>query len=500
MLIDMSKSNLFVKFLKNINKSINSLLEKNLNKLKLNNLINLSKNNKIILLFVALFILTSSYLVAPTFFKQAEINKTLKKELVDKYGLNFEFSNNIKYNFFPRPHFKINNSSISFDQNNVSKIEKIIIYISLENLFSLKKMKITDVILERGNFNLNKSNHNFFIDILNNDFSKSTLKIKNSNIFFRSEEQEVLLINRILKMKYLYDTNEFNNILYSENEIFNVPYSIQIQNNKDKKIFYTKLFINPLRLKIENEHNYNNRLKEGVSSVYFNNLKSTINYKKDKNFFEFYYLDKLENPNFIYEGKLNFKPFFSSLRGNTNKINFSYLIGPNALFAELLKTEILNNKNIEFNLKLNAKSIQNYQSFKNIIFKSNIEEGLVDFDNTKFEWIDNVEFELTDSLVFVKDGELTLDGKLIINIQDINEIYKFFVTPKNHRKILKKIDLNFSYNFDQNLLDLKDIKIDNKFNNNVNKILNNLILKTDNLQNKIYLKNLFNEAIKSYEG
>ena len=194
MLIDMSKSNLFVKFFKNINKSINSLLEKNLNKLKLNNLINLSKNNKIILLFVALFILTSSYLLAPTFYKQAELDKALKKELFDKYGLNFEFSNNIKYNFFPRPHFKINNSSISFDQNNVSKIEKIIIYISLEHLFSFKKMKITDVILEKGNFNLNKSNYNFFVDILNNDFSKSTLKIKNSNIFFRSEEQEVLLL------------------------------------------------------------------------------------------------------------------------------------------------------------------------------------------------------------------------------------------------------------------------------------------------------------------
>ena len=95
-------------------------------------------------------------------------------------------------------------------------------------------------------------------------------------------------------MKYLYDTNELNNILYSENEIFNLPYSIQIQNDKDKKFLY-KLFINPLDLKIENEHNYNNLLKEGVSSVYFNNSKSNINYKKDKNFFEFYYLDKLEN-------------------------------------------------------------------------------------------------------------------------------------------------------------------------------------------------------------
>ena len=496
----MSKSNLFVKFFKNINKSINSLLEKNLNKLKLNNLINLFKNNKIILLFVALFILTTSYLLLPTFYKQNEIIKVLKKELIDKYGLNFEFSENLKYNFFPKPHFKSNNISISLDQNNLSKIEKIKIYVSLENLFSLKKTKITNVILERGNFNLNKSNHNFFVDILNNDFSKSTLKIINSNLFFRSEEREVLFINRILKMKYLYDTNELNNILYSENEIFNLPYSIEIQNDKDKKILYTKLSIDPFRLKVENEHKYSNELKEGISRIYFNKLKSTFNYKKGKNFFEFNYLDKLESPNFIYEGKLNFKPFFSSLRGNTNKINFSYLIGQNALFAELLKTEILNNKNIEFKLKLNAKSIQNYQSFENIILKSNIKEGLVDFDNSKFEWIDNVEFKLTDSLVFVKDGELILDGKLIINIKNINEIYKFFVTPKNHRKIIKKIDLNFSYNFDQNLLDLKDIKIDNKFNNNVNKILNNLILKNDNLQNKIYLKNLFNEAIKSYEG
>ena len=41
---------------------------------------------------------------------------------------------------------------------------------------------------------------------------------------------------------------------------------------------------------------------------------------------------------------------------------------------------------------------------------------------------------------------------------------------------------------------------DNKFNQNVNKILNNVILKSDNLQNKIYFKNLLNDAIKSYDG
>ena len=40
----MSKSNFFVKYLKNINISINSLLEKNLNKLNSENLNNLLKN------------------------------------------------------------------------------------------------------------------------------------------------------------------------------------------------------------------------------------------------------------------------------------------------------------------------------------------------------------------------------------------------------------------------------------------------------------------------
>ena len=80
------------------------------------------------------------------------------------------------------------------------------------------------------------------------------------------------------------------------------------------------------------------------------------------------------------------------------------------------------------------------------------------------------------------------------------KLYKFLLTPKNYRNKINQIDLNFTYNFDQKIAELKDIKIDNKINQNVNKILNNVILKKDDLQNKIYFKNLLNEAIKSYAG
>ena len=103
-------------------------------------------------------------------------------------------------------------------------------------------------------------------------------------------------------------------------------------------------------------------------------------------------------------------------------------------------------------------------------------------------------------MIYIKDGELVLDGKIEINIKNYNDIYKYLLTPKSYRNKIKKVDFNFTYNFDKNLANLKDIKIDNKINNNVNKILNSIVLKKDKLQNKIYLKNLLNEAIKSYAG
>ena len=101
----MSKSNHFIKNLNNITKIINNLLEKNLNKLNFRNLRNLTKNNKIILTFVAFLVLFISYLLLPTFYKNIEVSAKLERELNNKLKINFNISQNINYNFFPKPHF-----------------------------------------------------------------------------------------------------------------------------------------------------------------------------------------------------------------------------------------------------------------------------------------------------------------------------------------------------------------------------------------------------------
>ena len=176
------------------------------------------------------------------------------------------------------------------------------------------------------------------------------------------------------------------------------------------------------------------------------------------------------------------------------------MFGSNDIIAQLLKTEIFNNKNIDFKLSINADNLYNNTSFKNINLNSKIQDGLIDTDNSKFEWRNFANFEIFESLIFVRDGELVLDGKLKINVKDYKKVYKFLLTPKNYRNKIDQIDLNFTYNFNQKIAALKDIKIDNKINQNINKILSNVILKKDDLQNKIYFKNLLNAAIKSYAG
>ena len=496
----MTKLNPFVKNFKNITKSINSLLERNLNKLKSDNLKIVASNNKIILTVVALFILFISYILLPAFYKQVDISRQLKNELLSKLNLEFTFTQNLKYNFFPRPHFASKESLIIENQKNIGEIKEIKIYVSLDNLFSLKNFNITEVILENANFELNNKNYNFFINILDNSFLNSNFKIKNSNIFFRNKENEVLFINKIENLKYYYDPNEFKNVLYSENEIFNTPFSLEIINNKDEKKLNTKLNLSLAGLKIENIHNYDDEIKSGLTTLSSKKTKSLLNYKANKNFFEFRYYNDLDKKKFSYNGKLNFNPFYSILEGATEEINISYVFGSNAIIAELLRTSIFNSKNIDFKLNINANKIQNKRNFINLLLKSKIQEGLIDIDETQIEWKNNSIIKLTDTLIFVKDGKLFLNGKSKVNIKNVNNIYKFLLTPKNFRNKIKTIDFRFSYSFDEKVIIINDIIIDGKYNQKVNEKLNNIYFRGSDMQNKIFFKNMTNDLLKAYAG
>lgn len=485
---------------KKFNKFINNLLEKNLNKLNIDNLKILLINNKIFLSIVALIILFLSYLSFPNIYNKEEVALEIKKNLKNKLNLEFNFQKDLNYKFLPRPHFTTNNSSINFKENKIAEIKKLKFYVSLENLFSLKNLKLNHVILEDANFNLNKNNYNFFYNLLDGNLNDFKFEILNSNVFYRSLENEVLLINNISNAKYYFDPKEIKNMLDANNEIFNLPYSIKIFDDKIEKKIHSKINIESLRIKIDNQTSYADKNYLGLSEINLINTKSLFEYQLKNDLFEFKFFDNLQNPEFSYEGKFNFKPFYSNIKGNTKKLDLSPLFSSNAIIKELLKTEIFYNKNIDFNLIVAGNNINEFNDFKNVLLKSKIQEGLIDIDQTKMTWKNNIDLEFSNSLIFVKEGKLILDSNVEIKINNSNELYKFLVTPKNLRKKINKVNVNFTYLFDEKSININDIRINGKTLEKSNYTFNEILLKENKLQNKIYFKNLLNEVIKSYSG
>ena len=75
----------------------------------------------------------------------------------------------------------------------------------------------------------------------------------------------------------------------------------------------------------------------------------------------------------------------------------------------------------------------------------------------------------------------------------------------NHKKYCFQNHSNYSIvsyrnNFDQQIIDFNDIKINDQINENVNSAIKELILNRDKLQNKIYFKKLMKDFIIAYVG
>ena len=500
----MSKHNFFANFLKKTNIFINSLLKKKLNKLNFlfekDKFLTFLSFKRAFMFLSALIVLVLSYLSIPNFYDTSNTINNVKNQLYKDLNIDFNLSEKFSYNLFPKPNFTFQKIKFLHQDKNFASIDEMKIYISISNLFTSNDIKIKNINLNKVNFDLNKKNYNFFVKLLNSNFSNSNLEIKNSNIFYRNIENEVLFINKIDQLKYYYDLKDNKNTFVANNEIFNIPYTVELKNHNDEKKILTKINFDFLKLQVKNVLNYKQIPKNGLIEFTYNKKKSEGTYQLNNNLFNFNYLNKSLGNNFKYKGAINFIPFFSEISGDIDIINLDKLFNPDTILVQLLKSELLNNKNLNISGIINAEQIIPFRDLNNLVFKFRIEDGLLDISETKFSWLDYVDFQIFDSLLYVKDNNLVLDGNISIDIYNSSEIYKFFQTPRNYREEIKKIKFNFIYNFDQKITNLNNIEIDNLANPEVNNILGQFISKETILQNRIYLKSLINKAIKSYAG
>ena len=71
-----------------------------------------------------------------------------------------------------------------------------------------------------------------------------------------------------------------------------------------------------------------------------------------------------------------------------------------------------------------------------------------------------VVLSLSTVMAQVKDGKLILDASSEIDIVDLDVVYKFLLTPKNLREKINKLNISFTYLFDEKTININDIKVD----------------------------------------
>ena len=443
-----------------------------------------------------LVILTLSYLSLPSFYNKETVRSEIKNQLLKNYNIGLKLENEINYSFFPSPHFFIRNPVIVREKKEIGKTKNLRVFIDGGNLLAINEINIRKLVFEKTDFNIYLEDFVFFENLLKTEPNDNSISFKKSNIFFKNKDDEILFINKIFESKFYYDSKNLQNVLDSKNEVFNVPFKITLRNDKFNKEFLTKFDSNKIRLNIENIIDYENKSKKGIMDILFINKTTTLEYELDQNSLNFF---SFNNKN-SYKGTIDFKPFYFAAEFNYEGLSTKNLFDENFIFIDLINSELLNNKNFSANLDVNIKNITNVNELNDLRLKIFIEDGNINFSNSKIKWKDNLEIILDESLLLINNDGANLVGTTIFNFNDVNTFYTSFQILKKNRKKMKQMQLDYVYNFNTKSITFENPRVDGKQNQKLDEFLNIFNSEQDRTFNKITFKNFMNNFFNAYAG
>ena len=496
----MSKHNILAKKIKKHFLSINNTIESYFDNLRYF-IINFKKykfstNNKLILVLGVLTISTLTYFLIPTFYNKNEIKTEIKNQIFKKYKLEIKFNESLNYGLLPKPHFQTKNLSIIKDKREIANVKNMKMFLSINNFFSFKKTNLKDLIFKKTDFNIYKNDFSFFVDLVKTEPNENKIIFKDSNIFFKDKEDEVLFINKAKKIEFFYDSNNLQNIMMSKNEIFNIPFKFIVKNDKFNKLVNSTFDSSKIRLNINNEIDYNNDNLTGLFDILFVNKNTSLSYtiKKESLVFN---SDESGND---YNGVIEFKPFYLLANFNYDGLSTKNLFNDDSIAVDLIKSEIIKNRNLNTNINLNVKNITNIDELNNLNLKLAIEQGELVFSESNIMWKEAIKITLNESLLNYDNDQIDLVGRVIFDFKNIDNFYRTFQIKKNDRKAIKQIQIDFVYNFNKKEISFDNVKIDNDADTNLQEFLDRFNSSKNRVFNKITFKNFINNFFSIYAG
>ena len=207
----------------------------------------------------------------------------------------------------------------------------------------------------------------------------------------------------------------------------------------------------------------------------------------------------LNDSNKTFKGLLEFKPFYLVSNINYQSFRLKDLFN-NPFFIEILKSQILNNKNLNALINFNVENVYDFDRFSDLSLNLKIEEGNYNFSNSNILWKENVKVLFLDAFLNFDQEKINLNGRTSFEVKNEDEFYKFFQIKKELRKNIDKIELDFNYDFNEEKITFDNLRIDNKSNKKIEEIVSNFNSSNKRFLNKITFKNFVNDILIAYFG
>ena len=435
-----------------------------------------------------------SYFFIPTFYNKSEIKKLLVNQTLNKYDINVKFNEKIKYGLFPKPFFYTKNLHIIFEDEVLGKSGYTKFYVSFNNFFSSKKLRIKDLVFENTEFNTHSNNLPFFNKALNKLNTQNKIVFKKNKLFFRNKDQDLLFLSKIKKVNFFYDSKNQLQRSNSEFEIFNIPLKLSVSRNSDNKKKLIELNSRKIRLNIETSIEPNDKDTNGYFDILFFNKKNSFNYKIKNDTLNF--LSKNKN----FNGLMNFKPFYFSSDLKFDYVSQKKIFNNESLILDLLNTELLYNPNLNAVFNININKIEKFEYFKNLNLRIVLGEKRIIANDFDVNWNESVSLRSQDIEFLNEKNEKKLIGEIIFKFNDVEKFFRYFQIKRNYRNVFDQIKADFVYDFNEDKISLNNIMVDNKSNKKINSFIEKYNKKEKNLFNKVSFRNFVKDFFITYAG
>jgi len=455
------------------------------------------RDKRFIIITVISFFTIFAHFSTPAFYKDRWVLEKIKNQLEKEYDITFMLPNEVNYSIFPIPNFTLNNVGFAKEGRIFGQIQEMKVHLSFKKFLNKDKINIQDIHISKSKFQLFEEDIFSLIKFLDKEMNNKKLFIEDSKVFFKkNKEDEVFSILTIKKIISYFNKDSIENMINFEGNIFNNPLKVTLKNNYLTKNSILNLNFDDLDKKVNIGFNYLKNQKKiffEILSGQFTHLgkiefdEKTLRLKSDE----------VNNGKFLYNGNLNFKPFFANLEINLEKFDLKNLAHSDSLLLHLLNSKIMNNENLNYKLVINSKKIKNHRLLDDLVLRLTFDQEKFSFDNSQMVFNNDIYIRIFDSEYISKDDKNYFNGRINIKINKSNDLYKFFQTRKELRKKIENIDLKFSYDFINSKFLIERIEIDKISNNEIQNVIENFNNREIKHFRRIEIKNFFNDIVSA---